>query len=103
MQWTGYSAGQQLLLGRVQKLGTIRAAHPALRKGTRATLSSGTDTWAYSMTSGSDVVYVAVNRGDSSQAVGGLPSSKLTDQMTGDVFTSSTINVPARSARILTP
>src|SRR5205823_12779604 len=98
-----YSAGQQLLLDRMKKLGTIRAAHAALRRGTRATLSQGTDTWAYSMTAGSDVVYVAVNRGDLPQQVGGLPSVKLTDQMTGDAVTSATVSVPARSARILTP
>src|SRR5260370_114160 len=35
MQWSGYSAGQQQLLGRRKKLGTVRAAHPALRDGTR--------------------------------------------------------------------
>jgi glycosidase len=103
MQWSGYSAGQQLLLDRMKKLGAIRAAHPALRRGTRTTLSTGTDTWVYSMTAGTDAVYVAVNRGDLPQTVSGLPSTMLTDQMTGDVFTAASLSVPARSVRILTP
>jgi glycosidase len=105
MEWdaTKYSDGQKLLLARMQKLGAVRAAHSALRRGTRATLSQGTDTWVYSMTAGTDIVYVALNRGDAAQTVSGLPSQMLTDQMTGDLLSGGSISVPARSVRVLVP
>jgi hypothetical protein len=105
MEWdaTKYSDGQKLLLERMKKLGAARAAHPALRRGSRVTLSQSTDTWVYSMTAGTDVVYVALNRGDSPQTVTGLPSQNLTDQMTGEVVSGGTAGVAARSARVLVP
>jgi hypothetical protein len=101
MQWSGYSAGQSELEMRVEKLGAFRAAHSALRRGDRVTLSVGADTWAYSMTDGSDKVYVVLNRSDSSQSVGGLPSSSLTDAVSGQSFTGPTVTVPARSFLLL--
>ena len=52
MQWTGYSAAQTALLAKVKKLGAIRAAHTALRRGDRTTLSYGDDTWVYQMVDG---------------------------------------------------
>jgi glycosidase len=94
------AAGQQLIYGKLQKLGALRAGHSALRRGTRATLSWTNDTWAYSMTDGSDVVYVAMNRSDQAQSVGGLPSKALKDEMTGDSLSGPTVSVPPRSFRI---
>jgi glycosidase len=104
MTWTasGYLPGQAALLAKVKKLGAIRAAHTALRRGDRTTLSFGDDTWVYQMVDGADRVYVAVNRSDSAKSVSGLPSGGLTDQMTGEALTGPTISVPARTARVLT-
>ena len=42
----------------------MRAAHTALRRGDRTTLSYGDDTWVYQMVDGTDSVYVAINRSD---------------------------------------
>jgi glycosidase len=98
-----YLTGQQQLLAKVQKLGALRLAHAALRRGTRATLSTGMDTWAYSMSNGVDRVYVVLNRSDTAQSVGGLPAGALTDQMTGAMVTGPTVMAPPRSAMILTP
>jgi glycosidase len=103
MQWSGYSNGQQKLFDHTKKLGQIRAAHVALRRGTRTTLSVNTDTYAYKLVGSGDTVYVALNRSDSSQQVGGLPASALTDQLTGASAQGPTVTVPARSAMILTP
>ncbi len=101
MQWDGYNAGQKELLGRVQALGAARAAHPALRHGTRTTLSVDDDTWAYQMSDGSDTVWVVINRGDSARTVGGLPAHGFKDRLTGDMLTGPQIMVPPRSARVL--
>jgi hypothetical protein len=49
MQWSNYNAGQQALLARMQALTTIRAAHPAMRRGTRTTLDVSEDLWVYEM------------------------------------------------------
>ena len=110
MQWgTGaagdplYLDGQKALLAKVKLLGALRAAHPALRRGDRATLSSDADSWVYSMSSGTDRVYIALNRSDTAKSVGGLPSVALTDQMTGDMLMGPSVMVPPRTARIMTP
>ena len=101
MTWTGLTADQQWLKGRVAKLGALRKAHPALRHGTRATLSVTADTWVYSMTKGDEVVYVALNRGDADATVTGLPAQALTDEYNGVSVSGPSLSVPARSARIL--
>ncbi|HWE27466.1 MAG TPA: alpha-amylase family glycosyl hydrolase [Polyangia bacterium] len=103
MPWTGYSAAQSALLGKVEKLGTIRAAHTALRRGDRTTLSYGDDTWVYQMVDGSDHVYVAINRSDATVTVSGLPAGALTDQMTGEALSGPSVSLPPRTARVMTP
>lgn len=103
MNWnTGsYSQGQSLLLGHLQRLGQIRKDHPALRRGSRQTLTVGNDTLAYSMTGSGEVVYVAINRSDSSQQVGGLPSGQLTDLLTNTSVSGPTLTLQPRSSMIL--
>ena len=101
MQWSGYSAGQSLVKAHLQKLAQIRADHAALRRGSRASLSSTGDTMAYKMTSGGDTVYVAINRSDSSQMVGGLPGGMLKDLLTGNTVNGGNVSVPARKSMIL--
>jgi glycosidase len=101
MQRSGCSAGQQLLLEHMKKLGAIRAAHPALWKGTRKKLSAGTDTYAYEMSSGDDVVYVAINRSDADESVDELPGSALTDLLTDAAVSGPAIPVEARSGMVL--
>ncbi len=101
MQWSSYSAGQKLLLAHVKKLGAIRAAHPALRKGTRATLTASIDTYSYKLDLNGDTVYVLVNRGDGQATVGGLPGGAYTDLLTGTDKAGPGVDVPARSSLIL--
>lgn len=101
MQWTGHTAGQQKLLAHVKKLTAIRAAHPALRRGTRTTLSSSADTLAYKMSYNADTVYVAINRSDSPKSVGGLPSGNFGDELSGGSFAGPSVTVPARSSLVL--
>ncbi|HUS67427.1 MAG TPA: DUF3459 domain-containing protein, partial [Kofleriaceae bacterium] len=101
MQWSGYSAGQTLLYQRMQKLGALRAAHPALRRGDRTTLSFGTDTWAYQQLDGADRVYVLVNRSDTTQSVTGLPTQTLKDEISGEMVTGPAVSMPPRSVRVL--
>lgn len=104
MDWNtgGYSSGQQLLLSRTKKLGAIRKAHAALRRGSRATIYIDDDSWGYKMTDGTDTVYVLLNRGDTSKTVSGLPAAMLTDELLGGTVTGPSVTVPPRSARILT-
>jgi glycosidase len=103
MPWSGYTAGQQLLLDRVKKLGAIRAAQPALRRGVRRTLQSDNDVWAYEMADGTDKVYVVLNRADTAGSAAGLPSGTLRDLITAESLSGPTVSVPARSFRILKP
>lgn len=100
MQWSGYSAGQVLVHDHVRQLASIRAAHEALRTGTRTSLSSTDDTIVYRMHTANDEVYVAINRSNFPQAVSGLPTGALTDLLTGASSTGPSPTLPARSSGI---
>lgn len=101
MQWSNLSAGQSQLLAHVKKLTAIRAAHPALRRGSRSALSASADTLAYKMQHNADTVYVLINRGDGTQQVGGVPNGSYEDLIAGAAVSGPSVSVPARSARIL--
>jgi glycosidase len=101
MQWSGYSAGQTLLQGKIMKLGASRAAHSALRRGNRTTVTFDDDSWAYEMVDGADKVFVLLNRSDTTKSIGGLPSATLKDEITGEMVTGPSVSVPPRSFRVL--
>ncbi|MCB9714033.1 MAG: hypothetical protein H6712_09275 [Myxococcales bacterium] len=111
MDWNtgGYSAGQQLLRDRLTRLTAIRAAHPALRYGSRSTVSSDYDTLAYVMELAvgdpelDEEVYVAINRGDAASDVGGLPDGSYLDELSEEMVDVSggSVSVPARGMRVL--
>jgi glycosidase len=101
MQWSGYSPGQTMLKNHIAKLAEIRAAHPALRRGTRSTLGVANDWLVYSMTTSGDEVFVAMNRGDGTATVDGLPSGNLTDLVDDSSHSGPGVSVPPRTTRIL--
>jgi glycosidase len=103
MQFSSLPAAQSGLYARVALLADIRAAHPALRRGSYATLSSTADCLAFAMTRGGDAVYVLVNRSGAAATVGGLPSGSFLDALSGGTFPGPSVEVAANSARILTP
>lgn len=103
MQWDGWSAPQQALFDHVALLTRIRADHPATRRGERTTLSSSTDTFAYTMSAPGDVLHVLVNRSDSAQSVGSIPDGEYTDALGGGSFSGGSVMVPARSSLVLAP
>lgn len=100
MQWSGLSANQTYLNDRLKKLGDIRSKHPALRRGTRTTLESNADVWAFSRITNGDTVYVAINRSDSPKEVNSLPSGSLTELVTGATTSGPKVSIPARQTRI---
>ena len=104
MQWTNYNAGQQALLARMQALTAIRAAHPAMRRGTRTTLDVSEDLWVYEMQTAPgdptpDTVYVAINRSDNDLTTSKLPAG-LTELLTNTPEGASPVTIPARQTRI---
>ena len=100
MQWSGLSANQEALRTHLSKLGAIRQNHEALRHGTRTTLSVSNDVLVYEMVSGTDTVYVAINRGDSTQSATGLPASAMQELLSGQVETGPSVSLPPRSAKL---
>ncbi|MBK9035209.1 MAG: hypothetical protein IPL61_28805 [Myxococcales bacterium] len=66
-RFTGLSADEQASLAHARKAGTLRAQHPALRRGTRTTVVLEDWYWVYKVTDGSDEVYVAINRDNPKQ------------------------------------
>jgi hypothetical protein len=89
------------LLQHLKDLGALRAEHSALRRGVRKTRSTGQHTLAYEMKDANETVYVAINRGDAAADVGGVPDGNFLDLLSGDMVGGGTVNVPARSARVL--
>ena len=59
----GLSGDEAATLAHVQKVGLLRSAHPALRRGSRSIEQADNDFWAYKVTYENDEVYVAINRG----------------------------------------
>lgn len=102
MQWSGLDSNQTFLRDRIAKLADLRNKHPALRRGTRQTLSSSEDTWVYVRATSGDTVYVAVNRSDASKTVSGLPAGPLEDLISGQSANGPTVTIPARQTRIFT-
>ena len=100
MQWSGYSSDQQFLRDRIAALGHIRAAHPALWKGTRVTTSTTNDTYGLRMTADGDEVFVALNRGDVPGGVAGMPA-KGHDLLSDTDVTGPQLSVPPRSAMVI--
>jgi glycosidase len=100
MTFTGWTADQQFLHDRVKALNTIRAAHPALRRGQRATINVSADVWVYSMTTTGDTVYVAINRGDTDATANGLPNVALNELVTGATLNGPSAPLPARQTRV---
>jgi glycosidase len=104
MVWTGWSAAQQGLHDRIKALGAIRAAHPAMRRGTRTTMEVTEDLWVYSLATlpgdpSPDTVYVAINRSDNDLTTTALPSG-LTELITNTPEGPSPVTIPARQTRI---
>lgn len=104
MQWSGLSQAQQGLHDRIKALTAIRAAHPAMRRGTRTTLDVTEDLWVYSLTTvagdpDADTVYVAINRSDSDLTTTSLPSG-LTELITNQPEGSSPVTISARETRV---
>jgi glycosidase len=100
MQWGGYTAEQATLKSRIKRLLEIRSKHPALRRGTRATVISDNETWLYSRTSGKDKVWVAINRADIPKQISGLPSGALDELIAQRQEAGPTVTVPPRQTRI---
>jgi glycosidase len=100
MQWSGYSANQSWLKGRIAALTAIRAAHPALRRGVRRNLGIGAHTYVYEMTTSGDAVVVALNRGDEAQPATGLPAGSYTDLVTDRAVTAP-LSIPPRTGMVL--
>jgi glycosidase len=104
MQWSNLSASQQGLHDRIKALTSIRAAHPAMRRGQRSTLQVSEDLWVYSLSTGAgdpvaDTVYVAINRSDGALGTTALPSG-LTELITNTPEGASPVSIPARQTRI---
>jgi glycosidase len=99
MQWSNYTQDQTWLHDQLAALGKMRAAHEAVRRGTRETIAVTNDTWTYKMTTAGDTVYVALNRGDAA-ADSGLPPGPYRDLLSG-AQVSAPLQLQPRSAVVL--
>ena len=102
MQWSNYNPDQTFLRDRIARLGAIRKEHVALRRGARTVLGSTNHTLVYTMVSGSDQVYIALNRADQGQQSQGLPAGNYDDLASGQQVTAP-LTIPARTGMVLVP
>jgi glycosidase len=103
MQWSNYTPAQTTLHDRLAKLLQIRAAHPAMRRGTRAELYVDADLWVFSETTtvgtAVDTVYVAINRSDNDRTASGVAPG-LPELVTATGMSTGSDDVPARQVRV---
>lgn len=100
MQWSNLSADQTWLKERVARLGALRKAHAALRRGRRTTLSASANLWVYKLVAAGDTVYVAINRGDAQETASGLPSTALQELVNQVSEQGPSVIVPPRQTKI---
>jgi glycosidase len=101
MPWSGYTANQTALRDRLGALAKLRAQHPATRRGTRTTFGVTSDVFVYKMETAGDIVFVALNRGDTAQPAVNLPTGSYVDLVTGAAI-SGPVTLPPRSGLVLT-
>jgi glycosidase len=101
------SCHQLTLFERIKKLGQLRKAHPALRRGVRKTLQVSDELWLYTMETKqpwqgqpAEKIYVAINRSDTEQTVCSLPSTKLKELLGDTPLQGPAIVIPPRQSRI---
>ncbi len=100
MQWTGVDGNQTWLRDQLAALGRVRAAHPALRRGSRRILAAAGDVLSYEMRGSGDAVIVVVNRADAARAAAGVPAGDYVDLISGAAVRAP-LDVPARTALLL--
>ncbi|HSA33442.1 MAG TPA: alpha-amylase family glycosyl hydrolase [bacterium] len=101
------STDQRATLAHLKKLGTARKAHPALRTGTRTTLITESNVWAYAMKKDADEAIVILNRGAQTQRqLSTTLTGTLTDVISGGTAVVSggkiTVTVPAMTSAVYT-
>ena len=101
MIWSGTTADQDKLRAQVTKLIGLRAAHPALRRGSRQQVWLASDVYAYRMSLGSDAITVVLNRSDSEQTIQLTGKSSFVDLLTNETVSATSVKMPARSSRVL--
>ena len=107
------SASESSTLTNLQKLGKLRAAHSALRRGNRTQLWVEANFYAYGRVDGQDIVVAAFNRDPTNSAthsisVGGIGlTGTVTDGLSGTTATVSggslTITLAPLTAAVYTP
>jgi glycosidase len=102
MPWSGLTSDQTWLRALVTRLVHVRAAHVALRRGSRRTLGASQDGYVFERTGAGDHVYVALNRGDGQVMADGLPAGAYHDEVGGADVTAP-LSMPPRSVMVLVP
>jgi hypothetical protein len=100
MQWDGLSTHQETLRKKIIRLTHARAAHSALRRGTRSVLWSSDDALVYEMRDDSEKVLVVLNRADYEVQVEGVPAGSYVDAISEQEMGAPT-RIGARSALVL--
>ncbi|MEZ4399562.1 MAG: alpha-amylase family glycosyl hydrolase [Kofleriaceae bacterium] len=102
MPWDGLTSEQTWLRDRLATLAQIRAAHPALRRGTRVVLGGSADVLAYEMRAPGDAVAILLNRSDAPQPSAGVAPGDYDELLTGQAVRLP-MAVPPRTAMVLVP
>lgn len=100
MIWQGTNSFQDGLKDHLKKLIQIRKAHPALSRGQRMQRWIDNDVYAYSMATANDVLYVVINRSDSSKTIF-IPGTSYTDLISGNTVSAANVVIGSRSSMIL--
>ena len=101
MPWDGLTPHQTWLRDQVRALTGLRRDHEALRRGYRRTLHAAGDLYVFQMIGTTEVLTIALKRGDAPATAVGLPDGTYRDLLRDEAVASPGISVPPRGFRVL--
>ena len=103
MKFDNLNNDEKAALQHVQRLGTFRKAHPALRHGTRSTCSSTNDAWVYKFTYEGKTVIVGINKGSSDYETtcSGVSGSFTSYDGSNVTVSNGSVTVPAGGSLVI--
>ena len=103
MKFTSLSPNEQDALQHIQKLGTFRKSHPALRHGSRSTCGSTDDAWVYKLKYNDKTVIVGINKGSSEYTTtcNGENSSFTSYDGSSVSVSNGSVKVPAKGSLVI--
>ncbi|HUS64640.1 MAG TPA: alpha-amylase family glycosyl hydrolase [Kofleriaceae bacterium] len=100
MPWSNLTPHQTWLRDQLRALIRLRRDHESLRRGYRRTLHAAGDLLVYQMVGTTEILTIALNRGDA-PATASLPAGPYRDLLRDEDVSTASVTIPPRGFRVL--